>query len=124
MGKVRKFIHDLMPESKKKYKIPIADRSLDQMVSLKSLDLKVKKGSFTVIIGETGSGKSSLLNAMIGEMIHLPDQNVAEIGDWKRLIKEGEQKYLEDTLLHTDLTANSPINIAASTSYCEQQPWI
>ena len=61
---------------------------------------------------------------MIGEMIHLPDQQVAEIGDWKRLIKEGEQRYLEDTLLHTDLTANSPIKIAGTTGYCEQQPWI
>ena len=124
MGKVRKFFHDMMPESKQRYHIPLQDRTLEEMINLKSLDLNIKKGSFTVIIGECGSGKSSLLNALIGEMIHMPDQVAAEVGDWKRAIKEGEQRYLEDALLNTDLTKHSPIRIAGTTSYCEQQPWI
>jgi ABC-type cobalamin/Fe3+-siderophores transport system ATPase subunit len=93
-------------------------------VSLKDLDIKVKKGSFTVIIGATGSGKSTLLNAMIGELIHIPDKNAAEIGNWSRPIKDGEQRYLEDALLATDLTGKSPISMLGKTGYCEQQPWI
>ena len=104
--------------------IPLAERTLNEIISLKDLDLQVKKGSFVVIVGETGSGKTSLLNAMIGEMIHLPDQAVKEVGDRSRPIKEGEMRYLEDALLQTDLTGASPVTMYGSTGYCEQQAWI
>lgn len=124
MNKVRKAIFDMMPENKQKYKIPIKERTLNDIISLRNLDIKIKKGSFTVIIGECGSGKTSLLNAMIGEMIHLPKQAIAEVGDYSRKIAEGELRYLEDALLHTDLTKNSPVKVNGTTSYCEQQAWI
>ena len=35
---------------------------------LNNIDLKVKKGSLTAIVGIVGSGKSSLLQAVLGEM--------------------------------------------------------
>ncbi|KAJ3115540.1 hypothetical protein HK100_001311 [Physocladia obscura] len=35
---------------------------------LKNIDLSIPKGSLTAIVGSVGSGKSSLLNALIGEM--------------------------------------------------------
>lgn len=124
MNRVRKAVYDLMLDDKYKPKITYKDRNLKQIVSLKDLDINIKKGSFTVIIGATGSGKSTLLNAMIGELIHMPDQAIKEIGDWSRPIKDGEQRYLEDALLATNLTGNSPITIHGTTSYCEQQPWI
>lgn len=47
-------------------KIPLQDKTFESMLSLKDLDISIKKGSFTVIIGATGSGKSSLLKAMLG----------------------------------------------------------
>ena len=124
MNRIRKAVYDLMLDDKYKPKITYKDRNLKQIVSLKDLDINIKKGSFTVIIGATGSGKSTLLNAMIGELIHMPDQAIKEIGDWSRPIKDGEQRYLEDALLATNLTGNSPITIHGTTSYCEQQPWI
>ena len=124
MGSLRKSIFDMMPESDEKFAIPLKERTLNEIISLKDLDIEVKKGAFTVIIGETGSGKTSLLNAMIGEMIHLPDQAVKEVGDPARKIKEGELRYLEDALLQTDLTGKSPIEVKGSTGYCEQQAWI
>lgn len=37
---------------------------------LKNLDLTVQKGEFVCIIGPIGSGKSSLLSTIIGEMIY------------------------------------------------------
>lgn len=100
--------------------VPLKDSNLEQIVSLQDIDLKIKKGSFVVIVGETGSGKSSLLNAMIGEMIHLPDKTIQEIGDPKRAIKDGELRYLQHSLLTTDLTTNSPVKVDGTTSYCEQ----
>ena len=125
MGKVRKAIYDLLPESNENFTIPLKERSLDEIISLKELDIKIKKGSFVVIIGATGSGKTSLLNAIIGEMIHLPENILKEFGsDYARKISEGEMRYMEDALLNTDLTGNSPVTVDGLTSYCEQQAWI
>lgn len=47
-------------------------RKLDNIVCLKEIDLKIKKGQFVCIIGKVGSGKSSLLNAMIGDLLPVP----------------------------------------------------
>ena len=125
MGKVRKAIYDLLPESNENFTIPLKERSLDEIISLKELDIKIKKGSFVVIIGATGSGKTSLLNAIFGEMIHLPENILKEFGsDCARKISEGEMRYMEDALLNTDLTGNSPVTVDGLTSYCEQQAWI
>lgn len=33
------------------------------------MNFKIKKGEFVALIGEFGSGKSSILNAILGEMI-------------------------------------------------------
>jgi len=35
---------------------------------LKDLEMSIPKGTFNVILGDIGSGKSSLLNALLGEM--------------------------------------------------------
>jgi len=124
MGSARKTLFDFMNTNRSKPKITYKDRTLEQIISLKDLDIEIKKGSFTVIIGATGSGKSTLLSAMIGELIYLSDQTIKEVGDPSRPIKDGEQRYMEDALLAMDLTGKSPIKIHGSTSYCEQQPWI
>ncbi|KAJ3122380.1 hypothetical protein HK100_012023 [Physocladia obscura] len=42
--------------------------SVPQVSSLKDINLKIKKGELVAIVGAVGSGKSSLLNALIGEM--------------------------------------------------------
>ena len=37
---------------------------------LKQLNLSVKQGSFVCVIGDVGSGKSSLLNCLTNNMLH------------------------------------------------------
>ncbi len=37
-------------------------------LSLASIDLSVEPGSLVAVVGEVGSGKSSLLSALLGEM--------------------------------------------------------
>ncbi|KAJ4899955.1 multidrug resistance-associated protein 11 [Raphanus sativus] len=40
----------------------------EHSLTIKHLSLKVPKGSFVAVIGEVGSGKTSLLNSLLGEM--------------------------------------------------------
>ena len=46
------------------------------MITLKSIDLKVRRGEFVAIVGEVGSGKSSLISALIGDMIYIDNETV------------------------------------------------
>ena len=117
-----------MPEillENKKYDIPLKARSLDHILSIKDIDFKVKKGEFVVIIGEIGSGKSSLLNAMMGEMIHVPQQEIDFIGDMKRKIPSEELKALESTVMSKHFTdTESPVTIQGTSSFVESQYWV
>ena len=45
-------------------------------MTLKDIDLDIKKGEFTIIIGKVGSGKTSLLNSIVGEMLHVPEEEI------------------------------------------------
>ena len=83
---------------------------LESTLNLKNIDVKVKKGSLVVIVGETGSGKSSLLQAIAGEMIHVP-QSVIEAIDVKSKMTDVELRALEETLLNKDFIGASPIKI-------------
>ena len=47
---------------------------LGKFMTLKNLNLEVKRGEFICVIGDTGAGKSSLLNAIIGDMIYVPER--------------------------------------------------
>lgn len=50
-----------------------------ETMTLKNLRLSIKKGSFVCIVGEVGSGKSSLLSAMIGDMLYLNSGQVVTV---------------------------------------------
>jgi len=86
--------------------------------------LKVKKGEFVVIIGEVGSGKTSLLSTMIGEMIHFPQKEIDFIGDQMRKMTSNELKALDHVLQQQDFTGNSPVIVHGSTGFVESQHWI
>ena len=45
---------------------------LNDIITLKDIDLQIKKGEFVCIIGEIGSGKSTLLLSMLGELLYVP----------------------------------------------------
>jgi len=43
---------------------------------LKNINTSIKKGSFTMVLGNIGSGKSSLLMAVLNEMVADSDSRV------------------------------------------------
>lgn len=49
------------------------EKPLKEFINLRNLDINIRKGEFVCVIGDVGSGKTSLLSAIIGEMIYLPE---------------------------------------------------
>lgn len=54
--------------------------TLDEIVTLKDIDVKIKRGEFTCIIGECGSGKSSLLSTMLGDLLYVDPSVIKQYG--------------------------------------------
>lgn len=71
------------------------------------LDLKFKVGQLNVIIGPTGSGKTSLLMALLGEMT-LIDGSV----------------YLPGGRSREDLKTDPETGLTEGVAYCAQQAWL
>lgn len=45
--------------------------NLTNLVTLKELNFKINKGEFICILGDVGSGKSSIISALIGDLLYL-----------------------------------------------------
>ena len=52
----------------------------DGPVVLRDVDIRVKKGSLTAVVGVVGSGKSSLMSALLGDMEKEADSRVNTLG--------------------------------------------
>lgn len=63
-------------EKKKKKEELKKKRKMENVVVLRDIDLKIKKGEFVCIVGKVGSGKSSLLSAIIGDLLPLTKQQI------------------------------------------------
>ena len=46
-------------------------KKVSDLVTIKNLDLKIKKGEFVCILGDVGSGKSSIIQLMIGDLLYM-----------------------------------------------------
>ena len=51
-------------------------RSMDKIVTLRNITLKVKKGEFVCIVGKVGSGKSTLLSTLIGDLLPIKQKQI------------------------------------------------
>jgi ABC-type cobalamin/Fe3+-siderophores transport system ATPase subunit len=66
-------------------------RKLEKVVCLKNITVKIPKGQFVCIIGKVGSGKSSLLSAMTGELLPISQDMIDYFKGDKDMTKELDQ---------------------------------
>ena len=105
--------------------------TLDKKIALKQVDLKIKKGEFIAVIGEVGSGKSSLLSSVLGEMLTVDNETIEQFKDTEldldhktnekvkeqlRIIKEARQQQSRKS--------GPKIRIDGAISLIEQTPFI
>jgi len=104
-------------------------------VTLKELDLSVKKGEFIAVVGDIGSGKTSLFKALIGEMINLQKDVLTKVIGSDSIsteVDESTRVRLTQEYLGNSYDLNRPVHEIKDKSvhldgpvcYVEQEPWI
>ena len=100
-------------------------KQLSKFVTLREIDIQIQKGEFVCIIGDVGSGKSSLLQTIIGDLIYLPVTEINNFGGFEHEGSQEEFTNLKDRLFNPDLLVlDKPIKIRGSISYVSQSSWI
>lgn len=90
---------------------------VDEGVQIRDLNLKVHRGEFICIIGGVGSGKSSLLSALLGDMIYISDETIQEFQG--KLFNDVRHDIIERTMNERGI-----VKLGGTVSYVQQQPWI
>ena len=96
---------------------------------MKNININVKKGQLVFIIGKIASGKSSLLSAIIGDLLPVSERLIKSYGG-----KDGLEKCLNDQEaggLQTDIideqnrnNSKPSVTLCGSIAYTHQVPWI
>ena len=99
---------------------------LSELTHLKDINLDIKKGEFICVIGKTGSGKTNLMSALLGEMFNIDEQLVNSLGgSEKELSTEDDRRvFMNNVLGHNNTLPSPPICVNGSIAYSQQTPWI
>ena len=116
-------------KQKKKAEEKKKQSKLDNIVTLKNINLKVKKGELVFIIGKVGAGKSTLLSAIIGDLLPIPQKQIDQYsrgeGLDKELTQQEVQAFQSDLLMQQyDKDFKPAIVVSGSVSLAQQKPWI
>lgn len=88
---------------KKKAEEKKKQNKLDNIICLKGIDLQIKKGELVIIIGKVGSGKSSLLSTLIGDLLPVSQRQIdsyaAGDGFKKELSEEEAEAFQSDMVI-------------------------
>ncbi|CAI2361005.1 unnamed protein product [Moneuplotes crassus] len=93
------------------------DMLVKDIITLKNIGLDIKKGEFVCIIGEIGSGKSSLINAILSDLIYVSDETVSDLSE--KVVDDKVIEEIFDRSRHEGI-----IKASGSLSYVQQIPWI
>ena len=94
---------------------------IDEKFRLKNINIEIKKGEFVCILGKSGSGKSSLLLSVLGELFAINS------GEFQKLKKENNEINFDNEPEHLEsliISDPSELNFNPNLSYLSQKPWI
>ena len=74
----------------KKFNQDGSPKCLGNIITLKELDLSVSDGEFVCIVGGPGSGKSSLLSALAGDLLYAPQAEIEVFGGLDKIASDEE----------------------------------
>ena len=124
--KTKKQLEQELERKMNKMKDRAKQRKLDTIVCLKDITLKIKKGQFVCIIGKVGSGKSSLLSTICGELLELPQQLVDHFkgdADMEKELNDQEAEAIQEEMMRINAT-HKALEVNGSIAYTAQNPWI
>lgn len=75
-------------EEKLKKKEALENTSLQKLQVLSDLDISIKKGEFVCIVGDVGSGKSSILSSLVGDLVLLEPSLKDNFSESEKLSKD------------------------------------
>ena len=104
-------------------------KKVSDFTTLKNMSLQIKKGEFVCIIGDVGSGKSSVLNSIIGDLLYLESDfyhvfKGMEVNDYlsSRIRQLSQDEVSDDkTPIVFNESYGDPKGVVA---YAPQIPWI
>jgi energy-coupling factor transporter ATP-binding protein EcfA2 len=93
------------------------ERALFDLIDLKQIDLEIRKGEFVCVIGSVAQGKTSLAQAIAGNLIHVPsdccddffaEQTPAQLTDLAHAVAQFQ--YSAAPILHSGSLGFADIN--------------
>lgn len=77
-----------------------------ETTTLKNINLKVKKGNLTAIVGQVGSGKTSVISALLGEM----EKIKGSVNVDGRVAYVPQQAWIQNATLQDNILFGRPLN--------------
>lgn len=78
----------------------------EEQPTLKNINISVKKGSLTAVVGPVGAGKSSLISALLGEM----EKNRGSVNVDGTIAYVPQQAWIQNATLQDNITFGKPYN--------------
>ena len=114
---------------------------IDEKFRLKNINIEIKKGEFVCILGKSGSGKSSLLLSILGELFAINSQDFNKLKKTNPTINfdsdDDSQNTTDNSFSESNIDTNndtkstininknsSEVNFNPNLSYLSQKPWI
>ena len=115
------------------------EATLYDKITLKNINLDIKKGEFVAVVGEIGSGKSSLISSIIGYMLYIdkdivysykdiqisnPSKSKAKLQTKDEFASDDQDLFDEVNKVVKKSTSKPDMKVTGTISLIEQNPWI